>query len=152
MSDHVTCLLAKQQERPFDFNQNKHTHCFRFSSAQWIPVNMETSEASLKGVNKKYLISAAGEKRFRNLSGNIWAGNGRISMGATGWTHSEEVQVRPEEVAWTLPYDPRYCVVMTFKVEHQSHRNHACQSAHTSGGLLRNDIKLEIFGHGHLSV
>lgn len=55
MSDHVMSLLAQRREKgAFDFNQNENILAvFRFSSAQRTPVNVEPSEASLKGVNKK---------------------------------------------------------------------------------------------------
>lgn len=52
--------------------------------------------------------------------------------------------MRPEEVAWTLPYDLRYCLVLTLEVEHEN--------SDILFDELRNYIKLEIFAHGHLSV
>ena len=132
----------------------KHT-CFWISPAQWLPVNVQTINASLKGVNKKDLINAAGEKHCQaslNFSGKLWGRVWKEQYGVTGCVHAEEDQVRPEEVEWTLPHDLRYCVIMAFEVEHQSHNNYACQNPDILCGLLRNDIKLEIFGHGHLSV
>ena len=41
---------------------------------------------------------------------------------------------------------------MTFEVEHQSPNNYACQKPDKLCSLLRNEMKLEIFGCGHLSV
>lgn len=109
----------------------KHTCCFRFSSAHWTPVNVEPSEASLKWVNKKDLISAAGEKHClaaHNLSGNIWVGNGGISM---GW--QDEHTVRKSRwgqrkwhghcnttlgivLEWPLKWNTKVSIIMSAKV------------------------------------
>ena len=59
--------------------------------------------------------------RWKTLSGftaHKWkhlGGKGRIRMGVTGRACAEEIQVRPQEVAWPLPSDDRYCFIMTFR-------------------------------------
>lgn len=93
------------------------------------------SEASLEAVNKKDLMSSAGEKRgeiTHTAGGNIQAGNGRISRGLAGCVHSEEVQVGSEEVAWTWSHDLQHCLLVTFE-----EKDTACL-------CLRNHFKLEI--------
>lgn len=80
-SCHVSVSIATRKA-VLTFIETKHTCCFRFSSAQWTPVNVQTTEASPKGANKKDLISAAGEKHCQavhKLSGNIWAREGKGS-------------------------------------------------------------------------
>lgn len=86
------------------------------SSAQRAPANARAGAAPLKGARESCLISAAGDKHCRAarcLSGNAWGGGWKDRRGVTGWTRGEEIQVRKEEVACTVPYDLLYCFIMS---------------------------------------
>lgn len=138
-------LLAQRREKgAFDFNQNENILAvFRFSSAQRTPVNVEPSEASLKGVNKKKkktdLISAAGEKNKVRLH-ITWVETFGLGMEESAW--GDRMSTSARKSRWGQRKWLGHCRVTRgivfwwpFESEHQSRHNYSLPTWYEAGDI-----------------